>query len=145
MTTYLLDVNVLVALLWPAHESHQLALRWFHRLGRKGWATCGITQAGFVRIVSNPAFTRDALSPQQAIELLETNAGHPAHRLWKDENGFLSLVAPFADRITGSRQVTDAFLLGLALRNKGKVATLDQAMLSLLPPGMRDPPLEILS
>ena len=145
MTTYLLDVNVLVALLWPAHEANQLALRWFHRLGRKSWATCGITQAGFVRVVSNPAFTRDALSPQQAIELLETNAGHPAHRFWKDESGFLSLVAPFAVRITGHRQVTDAFLLGLALRNKGKVATLDRGMLSLLPPGMPDPPLEILS
>jgi uncharacterized protein len=145
VTTYLLDVNVLVALLWPAHESNQRALRWFHRLGRKSWATCGITQAGFVRIISNPAFTRDALSPQQAIELLETNAGHPAHRFWKDESGFLSLVAPFAVRILGHRQVTDAFLLGLALRNKGKVATLDRAMLSLLPPGMPDPPLEILS
>jgi uncharacterized protein len=145
VTTYLLDVNVLVALLWPAHEANQLALRWFHRLGRKSWATCGITQAGFVRIVSNPAFTRDALSPQQAIELLETNAGHPAHRLWKDKSGFLSLAAPFAARIMGHRQVTDAFLLGLALRNKGKVATLDRGMLSLLPPGMPDPPLEILS
>jgi len=145
VTTYLLDVNVLVALLWPAHEANQLALRWFHRVGRKSWATCGMTQAGFVRVVSNPAFTRDALSPQQAMELLETNAGHPAHRFWKDENGFLSLAAPFADRITGHRQVTDAFLLGLALRNNGKVATLDRGMRSLLPPGMPDPPLEILS
>ena len=143
--TYLLDVNVLVALLWPAHEAHEVATKWFQRAGAKGWATCSVTQAGFVRIVSNPAFTSDALSPQQAMELLDANAGHAGHRFWKDEAGFLSLTAPFAARITGHRQVADAFLLGLALRHKGKVATLDRGMSSLIPPKMADVPLEILS
>jgi toxin-antitoxin system PIN domain toxin len=144
VTGYLLDVNVLVALLWPAHEAHQVSLKWFQHVGRKSWATCSITQAGFVRIVSNPALTSDALSPQQALELLETNTGHATHRFWKDEPGFVSLVAPFAPRITGHRQITDAFLLGLALWHKGKLATLDRGMLSLVPQGMADPPLEIV-
>jgi toxin-antitoxin system PIN domain toxin len=144
VTAYLLDVNVLVALMWPAHEAHSAALKWFRLSGGKSWATCGVTQAGFVRIVSNPAFSSDALSPQQAMELLHSNVSHAAHRLWKDDAGFLSVVTPFAARITGHRQVTDAFLLGLALRNKGKVATLDRGMLSLVPPGMAEPLLEIV-
>ena len=144
MTGYLLDVNVLVALLWPAHEAHQAALKWFQRVGGKSWATCSVTQAGFVRIVSNPAFTSDALSPQQAMELLEVNAEHPGHRFWKDDAGFLTVSAPFAERMTGHRQVTDAFLLGLALRHKGRVATLDRGMLGLIPPGMAEAPPEIL-
>jgi hypothetical protein len=145
VTGYLLDVNILVALLWPAHEAHHAALKWFERTGAKGWATCSVTQAGFVRIVSNPAFTRDALSPQQAMELLQVNTKHPGHRFWKDEAGFLTVAAPFADRIVGHRQVTDAFLLGLALRHRAKVATLDRGMLGLVPEGMPERPLEIVS
>lgn len=118
MTAYLLDASV---------------ARWFGLSARKGWATCGLTQAGFVRIISNPASSSDALSPRQAMELLSSNLDHSGHRFWGDEGGFLS-AAPLADRIAGHRQVTDAFLLGLAIHHKGKLATLDRAMISLVPP-----------
>ena len=69
MKGYLLDTNLLIALLWPSHDATRaLALRWFTRHRAKGWATCPLTQAGFVRIVSNPAFSRDAVQPREAIQ-----------------------------------------------------------------------------
>ena len=67
MNTALLDVNILTALLWPAHEHHDAAHRWFRARARGRWATCPLTQLGFVRIVSNPAFSREALSPAAAM------------------------------------------------------------------------------
>ncbi len=73
MKGYLLDTNLLIALLWPSHERHDVALKWFTRHRAKGWATCPFTQAGFVRIVSNPAFSRDAVQPREAIHVLSAN------------------------------------------------------------------------
>jgi len=125
---HLLDVNVLVALLWPAHEHHDAALAWFGQHVRHGWATTLITQAGFVRIVSNPAFSKDAISPGQAVELLRLNLGHPQHRFWLADAGIDELVQPFAGRLVGHRQVTDACLLGLAARRGGKLATFDRGV-----------------
>ena len=68
-----LDTNLLIALLWPSHERHELALKWFIRRRGQGWATCPFTQAGFVRIVSNPAFSRDAVHPREAVQVLSAN------------------------------------------------------------------------
>jgi uncharacterized protein len=132
LNVHLLDVNVLVALLWPAHEHHDTALAWFGRHVRHGWATTPITQAGFVRIVSNPAFSKDAISPGQAIELLRLNLGHPQHRFWPADTSIDALVQPFAGRLVGHRQVTDACLLGLAARHGGKLATFDRGVAELL-------------
>jgi hypothetical protein len=134
MTGFLLDVNVLIALMWPAHESHPQVEEWFARHGRQGWATCPFTQAAFVRIVSNPAFSRDAVTPQEAINLLSGNFRHRYHRFWSDEIGLREAVETFQGRLLGHRQVSDAYLLGLAIHKKGKLATLDQAVLALLPP-----------
>ena len=79
MNGYLVDTNVLVALLWPSHTQHSLAAKWFARRRAKGWATCALTEAGFVRIVSNPAFSRDAVTPREAAGLLAANAAAPDH------------------------------------------------------------------
>src|SRR5438477_321182 len=73
---FLLDVNVLLALMWPAHESHMAVHTWFGRKPKRNWATCPLTQAGFVRISSNPAFSPHAVLPQQAVDLLNTNLRH---------------------------------------------------------------------
>lgn len=145
MTAYLLDVNVLVALLWPPHEAHRQVVQWFGSEARKGWATCGLTQAGFVRILSNPAFSSQAPSPRRAMELLAENLDHPGHRFWGDSEGFLAAAAPFSARITGHRQVTDAFLLGLALRHKGKLATLDRGVASLILPETAQRAVEVIA
>jgi uncharacterized protein len=135
MTAFLLDVNVLIGLLWPAHESHAEVQRWFARNARHGWATCPFTQAAFVRIISNPAFSPDAVTPQEAVSVLNSNLGHRLHRFWRADVPFPEAVEEFRDRLVGHRQVTDAYLLGLAIHKNGKLATLDQAILALLPPG----------
>ena len=132
MSAYLLDVNVLVAMLWPAHESHAAVQRWFVARSRRGWATCPFTEAGFVRIVSNPAFSSDAVTPEEALRVLQANLKHPGHRFWSDDIGLVEAVEHFRPRLVGHRQVTDAYLLGLALRRRGKLVTLDRGVLALL-------------
>ncbi len=133
MSAVLLDVNVLIALLWPAHEDHQRAQTWFGQNAGTGWATCPFTQAAFVRIVSNPAFSRDAVTPKEALNLLATNVRHKAHQFWADEIDLVSAVWPFVVRLSGHQQVTDAYLLGLARHKKGKLGTLDRTISELLP------------
>ncbi len=134
MSGFLLDVNVLIALLWPAHESYERVQQWFRAHERAGWATCPLTQAAFVRIVSNPAFSPDAVRPQEAADLLAANLRHPSHQFWADAISFADAVHPFGTRLLGHRQVTDAYLLGLALHRQAKVATFDRSMIALLAP-----------
>lgn len=135
----LLDVNLLVALAWPGHVSFATVHRWFARHGDAGWATCPITQAGFVRVLSNPAFSSRAVSPGEALAALAKSVTHPAHRFWADSISLQQALEPLAGNLVGHRQVTDAYLFGLALRNKGKLVTLDRAILSLaLEPSLRE-------
>jgi uncharacterized protein len=129
----LLDVNVLIALLWPPHESHARAQRWFAQNARHGWATCAMTQAGFVRIVSNPAFSRRAVSPRDALEVLRGSLQHPAHHFWTEDIAVTEALAQFGRRLLGHQQITDAYLLGLAIQKKGTLATLDSRLSALLP------------
>jgi toxin-antitoxin system PIN domain toxin len=75
----LLDVNLLVALAWPNHVHHAAALGWFRRNQATGWATCPLTQSGFVRVSSNSAMVSDARSPQEAIQLLRRIVALPHH------------------------------------------------------------------
>lgn len=135
MTAFLLDVNVLVALMWPAHESHAHVQDWFARHARRGWATSPLTQAAFVRLVSNPAFSPDAVGPQEAINLLAANLRHRHHRFWADDLTLAEATKRFRGKLVGHRQISDAYLLGLAIHRKGKLATMDRAILALLPPG----------
>jgi toxin-antitoxin system PIN domain toxin len=132
MSVYLRDTNGLIALSWPTHEAHESVQRWLAKHSNKGWATCSFTQAAFVRIVSNPVFSPDAVTPDEAMTLLSANLQHPAHVFWKGDIPFVDAVKAFRRGIVGHRQVTDAFLLGLAIHNKGRLATLDRGVISLL-------------
>jgi uncharacterized protein len=132
MSVHLLDVNVLIALMWPAHEDHTRVQEWFGKQSKLGWATCPFTEAAVIRILSNPAFSRDAVAPQQALTVLESNMKHPAHHFWADEISIVDALRPLKNRLVGHRQVTDAYLLGLARHRKGKLATMDRAVLGLL-------------
>ncbi len=80
MKTALLDLNILTALLWPAHEHHAAAHRWFSHRSSAPWATCPLTQLGFVRLVTNPSFSRDAY----ALALIGANIRHSNHQFWSD-------------------------------------------------------------
>lgn len=135
MKGYLLDTNVLIALLWPSHERHMLAVNWFSRHRSRGWATCPLTETGFVRIVSNPAFSRDAVTPREAAGVLTANTAAKDHTFWPDELPFSEAIAFAGARLVGHQQTTDAYLLGLALRRGGKLATLDERIAALTEAG----------
>ena len=130
MAIFLLDANVLIALAWPEHEFHEKAGRWFARHSRNGWATCPFTQSAFVRILSNPAFSADALTPANALRVLESNLDSPTHHFWPDSISVPEALKNVEGRLTGHRQTTDAYLLGLAIHHRGKLATLDKGIRS---------------
>jgi uncharacterized protein len=133
MTAYLLDVNVLIALSWPSHRFHAVAQGWFNRNAVKGWATCPLVQAGFVRIVSNPAFSTRSVSVQEAIQALTLSLKHPRHQFWADDIPITGGLAGVVNKIQGHQQVMDAYLLVLAMKHKGKLATLDTKIAALGP------------
>jgi len=129
--TALLDLNILTALLWPAHEHHDVAHRWFGARASARWATCSLTQLGFVRIVSNPAFSRDALSPAEAVALLAENLTHPGHQFWTESLEVPAALKCMGAGLQGYRQLTDAYLLALANSRKGVLATFDRGVRTL--------------
>jgi toxin-antitoxin system PIN domain toxin len=129
--TALLDLNILTALLWPTHEHHEAAHRWFGARANARWATCPLTQLGFVRIVSNPAFSRDALTPAEAIALLAENLRHPAHEFWTESLQVPAAIRGMEPGLHGYRQLTDAYLLAVAGRRKGVLATFDRGLRTL--------------
>lgn len=130
-SAFLLDVNVLVAMSWPAHVAHEKVQQWFSRNAREAWATCPFTQTAFVRIISNPAFSPNALTTADAFQLLGSNLKHPGHKFWPDNIGLLEATRTFQSQIAGHQQVADAYLLGLAMHCKGKLATLDKGIPAL--------------
>jgi uncharacterized protein len=129
--TALLDVNILTALFWPAHEHHDAAHRWFRSRGGARWATTALTQLGFVRIVSNPAFSRDALLPPEAVALLAENLAHPAHEFWDQTLQVPEAVQRTASALRGHQQFTDVYLLAVAGSRKGVLATFDRGLRTL--------------
>ena len=138
MSAFLLDVNVLIALLRQDHVAHKSVKRWFQHTGSKHWATCALTQASFVRIVSNPKFAEHSLDISEALELLSTVTKLSGHRFWTMDVDFLEAVQPFAERLFGHQQVSDAYLLGLSAKKKGRLATLDRAIKALAGSEFRD-------
>lgn len=138
MKTALLDVNVLIALLWPAHEHHAAAHRWFGVPKRRRWASCPLTELAFVRIVSNPTFSSDALTPADSIALLEQNLEHPSHVFWPDDLPVRGSIFSRIGRVEGHRQVTDGYLVALAAAHKGMLATFDEGLKKIASRGLND-------
>jgi uncharacterized protein len=132
-STFLLDVNVLVALAWPSHQFHGRVRAWFAAKVAKNWATCPFTQAGFLRVISNPAFSRGDVRPVDALRVLETNLNHPGHHFWPNDLNLREAFHKF--RLTGHQQITDAYLLALAIHHKGKLATVDKSIQDLVVAG----------
>jgi uncharacterized protein len=127
---YLLDINVLLALAWPNHVHHRQAQAWFAEKGHAAFRTCPLTQIGFVRISSNPAFSPVAVSPAQASALLDRVSVLPGHEFWPDDISWRDASA-ICQPLGGHRQVTDAYLLALATQRGGILATLDRATAAL--------------
>ncbi len=141
MKPYLFDVNLLIALAWPSHVHYQFAQKWFARRRSAGFRTCPLTQIGFVRISSNPKFTPDAVSPHEALTLLERITNLPEHKFWPADLALSDAISKLQP-IVGHRQVTDAYLLALARARRGILATLDRGALALA--GAKEHSVELL-
>lgn len=131
MSVGLLDANVLIALAWPSHVHHRHAHSWFALNYSAGWATCPLTQNAFVRVSSNPRFVSPAVSPRKAAALLREVVSLPNHVFWPEDVQFGDEHIP-TELLLSHRQVTDAYLLGLSIRNEGKLVTFDQGIAALL-------------
>lgn len=122
---YLLDLNTLIALAEPDHEFHKPAENWFQAEGKENWGVCPLTESGFIRITTHPKYRPASRTVQQAAAVLASFAKHPGYRYWPIVDSWATLTAPFAARIFGHQQVTDAYLLGLAIKEHGVLITFD--------------------
>lgn len=128
MTGYLLDVNVLIALVDPSHIQHDQAHAWFARTGRKGFATCPLTENGLVRIVGHPKYPNTPGPPSVVLQSLSAIRALAGHRFWPD-NLSIADTAFFAPELLSSHsRVTDSYLLALAHANGGRLATMDRKL-----------------
>lgn len=132
MSVGLLDVNVLIALAWPSHVHHRCALTWFAANQAAGWATCPLTQCAFIRVSSNPRIIPEAVTPREALALLQKIVSLDHHVFWPDAVPFHHEAIP-TELLVSHRQITDAYLLGVSIQNKGKLVTLDRGVAALLP------------
>jgi toxin-antitoxin system PIN domain toxin len=123
---YLVDVNVLVALGDQDHVHHKLAMRWLDGVIDGSWGSCAFSQAGFMRIMSNPRLRGFTMA--QATEVLASLGCHAKYRYWPINQSWVELSGPFEGRIFGHQQITDACLLGLAIRGGGVLVTMDKGI-----------------
>lgn len=130
MTRFLLDVNVLIALIDPAHVMHDKAHDWFGRLGEKAWATCPLTENGVMRIVGHTRYPSSPGTPAAVAELMAKFLAHRGHEFWPDSVTLLNAQHVYAERLLGSAQVTDTYLLALAAARGGKLATFDRQLVT---------------
>ncbi len=130
--SYLLDANALIALIWPTHEHHPRMISWFRQHAQSGWASTALTQAAFVRIACQPAFSGRSIPIDEVADLLLRNLAHPQHRLVALDFGFADVLTTCSGGILGHRQVTDAWLLTTAIRNGRKLVTFDTGLAQLL-------------
>jgi toxin-antitoxin system PIN domain toxin len=120
----LLDVNVLIALLDSDHTSHGVAMEWFAEHAREGWASCPITQNGCLRIMSNTNYP-NGLPVQAVIERLADACEEKVHEFWPDGVSLLDPEVIDRTRIHGPRQLTDIYLLALAVEHEARFVTFD--------------------
>ena len=126
--TYLLDVNVLIALIDPGHVAHDAAHAWFEASGHEDWATCPMTENGVMRIVGHARYTNTPGSPAVVAGIVARLRGLPGHRFWSDDLSLAGSDLVDPARILTSAQVTDTYLLALAKSNGGRLATFDRRL-----------------
>jgi hypothetical protein len=124
----LLDVNVLVALFDPDHVHHEAAHAWFADEGRENWATCPLTEAGFIRVLSSPRYAGTVTRAADLAERLRRFCGSGGHVFWQDDVSLLDGSLFDLASIAGHRQLTDVYLLGLAHSRRGRLVTFDRAI-----------------
>ena len=128
--TFLLDVNVLIALIDPAHVQHDAAHDWFAVHGKKAWATCPLTQNGVMRIVGHVRYPNSPGTPAAVAQLMTGLCALPGHVFWPDDISLLDTGELDPTRLLSSAQVTDSYLLALACAHGGKLATFDRRLVT---------------
>ena len=123
---YLADVNILIALLDEDHIHHKLVLKWFDASDEDEFGVCAFTEAGFLRVTTNPKAGSNTI--ETALDALASLNHHARYRFWPISKGWSSLAAPFIERVFGHQQITDAYLLGLAVKEDGVLVTMDKAI-----------------
>ena len=126
--TFLLDVNVLIALVDPAHVQHDAAHEWFALQGHKAWATCPLTENGLLRIVGHARYPNSPGTPAAVAPLLGAVRALPGHVFWPDDISLLDAERVDATRLLNSAQVTDSYLLALACAHGGQLASFDRRL-----------------
>jgi toxin-antitoxin system PIN domain toxin len=139
----LLDVNVLIALLDADHVHHVAASDWLARNLEYGWASCPITQNGCIRIMSQPRYPNPLPAAQVAARLAGA-AATAHHEFWPDSVSLLDPARIDRSRLLNSHQVTDAYLLALAVRHAGRFVTFDRAIPIAAAAGATPAHLEVL-
>lgn len=130
----LLDINVLLALLDRDHVDHERARAWITEKSNRSWASCAITQNGFVRVISQARYP-SPVPPSHAIELLARATGTPHHEFWPCAVSLLDPAIVDRGRLHSSKHVTDAYLLALAVANDGRFVTFDRSVPIVAVPG----------
>ena len=123
----LFDVNVLIALFDPRHIHHHRAHTWWEHNRASGWASCPLTQNGFVRVLSQPGYPNSVATPA-AIRILGKAVRTPDHAFWPDDLSITSGNQFRSERMLGPKQVTDLYLLSLAVQRDGRLATFDRTV-----------------
>jgi toxin-antitoxin system PIN domain toxin len=123
----LLDVNVLISLLDADHSLHARATKWFAAHASSGWASCPITQNGCIRIMSHPSYP-NALPVSAVMDRLAEASASAFHEFWADDLSLLDAKISISTRIHGPRQITDLYLLALAVRHHGQFVTFDASV-----------------
>ena len=124
----LLDVNLLVALFNPDHVHHELAHDWFADHRTDGWATCPVIENGFIRVLTNPSCGAGVSRPAELVQRLRVFCASGHHAFWADAVSLRDEKVFNASFIRGHRQVTDVYLLGLAKKMGGCLATFDRSI-----------------
>lgn len=135
--TSLPDVNVLIALAWPNHVHHAATWAWFKAHQEEGWATCPLTEAGFVRVSCNPSVVHHPVTPLDAIRVLKRLTQLGSHVFWPLDQSIVRLPDSIGVRLQGYRQITDAVLLATAMQRHGQLATLDGGIEGLVAENQR--------
>ena len=123
---YLLDVNVLVALFDAAHPNHEPAHAWFGDVAQRAWASCPITENGLVRVLSHPRYPSVHAAAAEVAERLNELCAGTRHERWPCDGTLLDAGVFSLHHVAGPGQLTDVYLLGLALRHGGQLATFDR-------------------
>jgi toxin-antitoxin system PIN domain toxin len=123
----LFDVNLLIALFDEQHVLHGRAHEWWVANRANGWASCPLTQNGFVRVICQPSYP-NPISIAAALEFLAEQLADTDHSFWPDDISLLDAELFDRERILGPKQLTHVYLLALAVRNGGRLATFDRAV-----------------